>query len=126
MGVPAVSASSSINTDHTYTDALTSTPEQIFVGRGNLYGFYIEETSGTDIYVQFYDAADIADVTVGSTAPDFTFRIPANAGMGKDCNDSPLHFFAKGCVAAVTTTRTGGVAPAFDATAHFWSYNQKY
>jgi hypothetical protein len=126
MSIPSVSASSSVATDHKYNGSLSNTAYQVFSGRGNLYGFFVEENSGVDLFIQFFDAASTGDVTVGSTTPAFTFRIPANSVMGKDVNDSPMHFFAKGCVVAVTTSRTGAGAPLSPAVAQFWAYNSKY
>lgn len=126
MGVPSVSASSSIVVDHLYKADLSNSPFLVFTGRGNIYGFYIENNSASEIYIQFFDAASAGAVTLGTTVPDFTFRIPASGAFGKDSNDSPLKFMAKGCVVAVTSTRTGNGAPAADATSQFWTYNQKY
>ena len=123
MGVPSVTKSSSVATEHSYEASVTETPVQVFVGRGNLYGLLIEENGGADVFVQVFDAASTGDVTVGTTAPDFTFRVAANATFGKDVNDSPLHFFAKGCVIAVTSTRTGSGAPAAGATVQSWFWN---
>lgn len=124
-GSPSVTASSSVVVDHTYLPTLDEAGTLVFTGRGNLYGFLVENNSGTDVFIQFYDAAAIVDVTIGVTVK-FTFRVPANSVMGKDVNDSPLHFFAKGCVAFVTNGRNDAVAPAADATAQFWHYNSKY
>jgi hypothetical protein len=124
MGVPSVTKSSSVVTAHSYDASVTETATQIFTGRGNLYGFLAEENGGADVFIQIFDAAAAGDVTVGTTAPDFTFRLTANSTFGKDVNDSPLHFFAKGCVVAVTTTRTGSGAPAAGATIQTWFWNR--
>lgn len=125
MGVPTVSASSSITTDHLYNASQAEVKSTVFIGRGNLFGFLVENNGASEIFLQVFDAL-AADVTVGVTTPTFTFRIPASGVMGKDVNDSPLHFFAKGCVVAVTAGRTSAVAPAAPATCQFWSYNSKY
>lgn len=126
MGVPSVSASSSVNSDHSYFEEVSETPQAVFGGRGNLYGFFVENNGATDIYIQFFDAANAITVTPGVTVPDFTFKIPASSSFGKDTNDSPLHFFSKGCVVAVTAARSDGSAPVAPATCQFWHYNSKY
>lgn len=126
MGVPSVTASSSAMVDHVVKPALAEVAQLVFTKRGNLYGFLVENNGAADCFIQFFDATAAVDVTVGTTVPDFTFRVPASGAMGKDVNDSPLHFFAKGCVVAVTATRTGNGAPAAPSTAQFWSYNSKY
>lgn len=122
MGTPSISASPSVVPQHVYNDALAETPVQLFVGHGNLYAFIVENNAAVDCFIQFFDAADVGDITLGTTPPDFTFRIPASGAMGKDSNDTPLHYFSKGCVVAVTATRTGNGAPGAPATSQFWSY----
>jgi len=125
MGVPSVTASASSATFHSYESSLNATPVLVFSGRGNLYGFLIEENSGADIFVQVFDAASAGAVTVGTTTPVFTFRIKADQALGKDVNDSPYKFFKNGCVVAVTTTRTGAVAPGTAASGQFWFVNRQ-
>jgi hypothetical protein len=123
---PTVSASPSICTDHSYKPSVTNTPSLVFTGKGNLFGFIAEANASEDQYILFYDAAAAVDVTVGTTTPVFTFRIPSGAVMGKDVNDSPIHYFAKGCVVAISKARATDVAPTSGATCQFWSSNQKY
>jgi len=125
MGVPSVTASASSATFHSYSATLDATPVLVFSGRGNLYGFLVEDNSGEDIFVQVFDAASAGSVTVGTTTPVFTFRVKADQALGKDVNDSPYKFFKDGCVVAVTTTRTGAVSPATAATAQFWFVNRQ-
>lgn len=125
MGVPSVTASASSATFHSYSATLDATPVLVFSGRGNLYGFLVEDNSGDDIFVQVFDAASAAAVTVGTTTPVFTFRVKADQALGKDVNDSPYKFFANGCVVAVTTLRNNAVSPAMAATAQFWFVNRQ-
>lgn len=125
MGVPSVTASASSATFHSYSASLDASPVLVFQGRGNLYGFLVEDNSGDDIFVQVFDAASIGDVTVGTTVPVFTFRVKADQAFGKDVNDSPYKFFANGCVVAVTTLRNNTVSPSAGATAQFWFVNRQ-
>lgn len=125
MGVPSVTASASSATFHSYSATLDATPVLVFSGRGNLYGFLVEDNSGDDIFVQVFDAASAAAVTVGTTTPVFTFRVKADQALGKDVNDSPYKFFASGCVVAVTTLRNNAVSPTTAATAQFWFVNRQ-
>ena len=119
-------ANSTACADHSYEASVSNSPVQIFTNRGNLYGFLVENNTVADCFIQLFDAATIGAVTVGTTAPNFTFKVPASGAMGKDATEIPIHFFAKGCVVAVTTTRTGSTAPASGATCQFWHYNSKY
>lgn len=125
MGVPSVTASASSATFHSYETSLNATPVLVFSGRGNLYGFLIEDNSGDDIFVQVFDAASAGAVTVGTTVPVFTFRVKADQAFGKDVNDSPYKFFKDGCVVAVTSTRTGLISPTSPATGQFWFVNRQ-
>jgi len=125
MGVPSVTASASSATYHSYSASLDASPVLVFQGRGNLYGFLVEDNSGDDIFVQVFDAASVGDVTVGTTVPVFTFRVKADQALGKDVNDSPYRFFANGCVVAVTTLRNNSVSPSAGATGQFWFVNRQ-
>lgn len=125
MGVPSVTASSSSCAFHSYQASLDANPVLVFSGRGNLYGFLVEDNSGDDIFVQVFDAASAGDVTVGVSVPVFTFRVKADQALGKDVNDSPYRFFTRGCVVAVTSTRTGALSPASPAVGQFWFVNRQ-
>lgn len=125
MGVPSVTASASSASFHVYEPSLNASPVLVFSGRGNLYGFLVEDNSGDDIFVQVFDAASAGAVTVGTTPPVFTFRVKADQALGKDVNDSPYKFFKNGCVIAITTTRSGAVSPAEPASGQFWFVNRQ-
>ena len=118
-------SSSSCAPFHSYTNNLSASALEVFVGRGNLYGFLVENNTASDIFLQVFDAADAASVTVGTTSPAFTVRIPGSSAFGKDADEMSYKFLGNGCVVAVTTTRTGNTAPATAATAQFWFTNRQ-
>jgi len=67
----------------------------VFVGIGNL------------AYIQFFDAAEAADITVGTTTPTYSFAVPTARDMDKG---HPIRF-EKGCFYAITNTPDGAGAP---------------
>lgn len=75
----------------------------------NIMGF---NSGGSVSYVQFFDAL-VADVTVGTTTPDFVIPLPA--GGGYDAAYVLPEGFRTGIVIACTATATGNGAPAADA-----------
>lgn len=92
-------------------DALTSTAILLKTGPCSLCGYHIFNTTTAEAYVQFYNAAAAADVTVGTTVHDFVLGIPAEtaAGLGSGACRSlfrPLQF-TKGIVVASTTAAAG-------------------
>lgn len=75
----------------------------------NIMGY---NSGGSVSFLQFFDAL-LADVTVGTTTPDFIVPLPATGGY-----DSALTLpesFRTGIVIACTATPTGNGAPAADA-----------
>ncbi len=127
-GVPSVTASSSANPKQKYFDdgnaapnGLDATAQAVFESdRGNFYGFYVENNTASNVFLQVFDQATAAGVTVGTDKPNWTARIPAGGSFGKDANDTPLRFMGAGLIVAVTTTRTGSGSPATKATGTFW------
>ena len=64
-------------TIHTNTD-VDETEDDVDSGAGTLYAVEIDNTlNGAITYVKLYEAA-AADVTVGTTAPNFIFRVAAS------------------------------------------------
>ena len=104
---------------HSYNLAVDEVAVQICGEKANLYGFEIENNGAADVYLQIFDKL-AADVTVGTTVPDYTFRCPASANFGKDSVEIPLHYHSKGITIAVTADRHGATAPAADATVQMW------
>lgn len=121
MAAPSVSYSAGSATKHVYSNSLNNTPVQVFVGRGNLYGFLVEENSGDDIYVSVYDSAT-TDLT--GKQPVFTFRVKGEQAFGKDVNDSPYRFFEEGCVVKASKQRDLDEALTVEATSQFWFVNR--
>lgn len=109
--------------EHYYNGALVATKQTVFTGRGNIFAFECENNDATnDVFLQVFDKL-AASVTVGTTVPDFTFRIPAGANFGKDAQNLVLHFCSIGCVIAATTTRTGSSAPtALSVNLWYWNH----
>lgn len=108
---------------HYYSSAVGNTKVEISGTKSNVYGIYVENNSSTDaIFVQIFNKLS-ADVTLGTTLPDYTFRIPADGALGKDAQDLPIHFHDKGITIAVTSGRSNSTAPASDATVQFWYWN---
>lgn len=103
-----------------YKVDLDETKRVVFTGPGNIFGFLFENNSATDaVYLQFFNKLT-ADVTVGSTAPDFTIKVPAGAVLGKDAGEFALRHMNIGCVVACTADRSSASAPNADLTAHIW------
>lgn len=100
--------------------ALSNTAYQVFSGAGVLNSMYFENDDAADVYVQVFDAALVGDVTVGTTPAAFEIKVPAGAAWGRDPNEVAFHYFTKGCVVAVTSTRTGSGAPGAAAQGQFW------
>ncbi len=82
----------------------------ILVGAG-VYGitsFFIFNNDTAAGFVQFFDAAAVADVTLGSTTPDFVVGIAAGV-WAQGQMSFPL-MFTKGVVVGFATTATGSGA----------------
>lgn len=108
--------------DHYYRIDLDETKREVMGSNGNLYGFLFENNSETDaVYVQMFNKL-AASVTVGTTVPDFTYKVPAGAVFGKDAQEFAIDTFSIGLTVACTSTRTGAVAPAADLTCHIWHW----
>ncbi len=95
----SLKAMAPITSDYRKTD-LTKLKTTIKVVAGNVYGWNIINSNAFDIFVKFYDAL-IADVTVGTTVPKLTIRIPANGSIYQS-PDSVQHAFSIGIVYLAT------------------------
>lgn len=75
-----------------------------------IYAVSVFNPSAALGYVQFFDAAKAADVTLGTTVPNWVVAVPTVATV--TINPAvPVSFF-KGCFIAATTTAGGSSAPA--------------
>ncbi len=68
-----------ITTNHRKAD-LTKIKEVVKVGAGNVYGWNFINPNAFDIFIKFYDALT-AVVTVGTTTPKLTIRVPASGSL---------------------------------------------
>lgn len=95
---------------------LTNTKTLVRAGSLRLTTMEVQNINTSDIFVQMFNAAAVADVTLGTTAPTQSYCIPASDGVNrslsvKDWGDRGLHF-NKGLVIVATTTVGGSTAPA--------------
>lgn len=95
--------------------AQVTTKQQVKGAAGSIFGWSILNTTSAIAYVQVFNAL-AANVTLGSTAPDWVIPVPANGTTGAGSNGwipvSILH--ATGITIACTTTRTGSSTAACD------------
>lgn len=73
------------------------------------------EVNSAQTYLQIFDAAAAAAVTLGTTAPNMIVDAPSY--LGNVVNLSPAVVFRKGVVIAATTTATGSSAPSVAVSA---------
>lgn len=95
--------------DHYFATGLDESP-LVLVGAGPLgiANFFIYNNDSAAGFVQFFNAAAIGDVTLGSTTPDFVVGIAATSwAQGQMC--FPI-MFTLGIVMAFATTSTGSGA----------------
>lgn len=83
----------------------TTAPSAIL---GTLYCY---NPNSSVAYIQIYDVASAAGVTVGTTVPTLSFGIPATSANGLPPAMIGIPFF-NGIQAAATTTAKGGSAPS--------------
>lgn len=119
MSASGFSKRSSVTPQHFYNAAVDENKVTVFTEDNNIYGFLIENNGAFAVYLQCFDNLAAA-VTVGTTAPSFTFRIPAYGTLGKDSQQLALSFCKRGLVIAITSGRDDAVAPAAPATVHVW------
>lgn len=99
---------------------ISNTPVLVKKGSSRILDMLISiPTTSADVYLQFFDAANPNDVTLGTTAPYFQLR---NLGS---LEPAPIHlnqpgiFFQNGIVVAATASRSGSDAPSAPAECVF-------
>lgn len=90
--------------DSTYT-ALLATVVSAATGLRKLGGYYIYNPNATVAYIQVFNKALVADVTLGTTVPDLVFAIPATGAANLELTNGRL--MRLGIMIAATTTATG-------------------
>ena len=94
---------------------LSNTAVLVRTGSGRITTMELRNINTADAFVQFFDAAAAADVTVGSTS-SIPFFIPGSDGTNRSSNAKDFgdrgFFFRKGLVIAATTSETNGTAPS--------------
>lgn len=118
--VPTPSATSTGLTPYNNT-ALSSTKQTVKASTGNLYGYHIFNPGTATVYIQVFNKL-AANVTVGTTVPDWVYAIPATATSpaGLDGMFAIPITFSIGMVIAATTTSTGSTAPGTALLANFF------
>lgn len=92
-----------------FTDVeLNSTPELLLSGTPTAYGLEVDNTQNKEpVYVKVWDQTS---VTVGTTAPDFVFKVPAGKKRKQPLDSASTgHAFGTGLsVGCVLTPGTPG------------------
>jgi len=86
-----------------------NTAQALFAQPGLLNKIIVENSNAAKAYVQLFDAA-AADVTVGTTTPDYVIPVLAAGGTVDDYMGAPLRF-KTAITYACTTTATGNTDP---------------
>ena len=81
---------------------------------GLLYGFALQNGAAAITYVQFFDAAAVGDVNLGTTSPTFVVGLAASAPLAMSF-ETPVKF-KTGLVVFSTTTATGSSGAQVDGT----------
>lgn len=82
----------------------------VVIGRTNLLGANVVNNQAAIIFVQLFDAL-LANVTLGTTTPDYEFQVAASSSAQLPMPVQGL-VFRTGIVAGSTTTEKGAAASA--------------
>jgi hypothetical protein len=85
-------------------------------GPGQMYGMTLGNSNATPVYVQMFDAL-AANVILGTTAPKYSFLVPAGGTLARDFSNGVE--FSNAITFACTSTRTGNVAAANSVDVNF-------
>ncbi|HSE57602.1 MAG TPA: hypothetical protein VLA99_02780 [Nitrospiraceae bacterium] len=96
-------------------DAVDATAVLLQKGRLTITAARLFKASAAaDVYLQMFDKAAAADVTVGTTVPDWVVMLDSAAGEVSSGDGLPTDgmTFYRGLVVACTTTSTGSTGSA--------------
>ncbi len=102
-------STATVGTTPSYQSALSSTKTAIKASAGNLYGWHFYNSNNSVVYIQIFNKTT-ANVTVGSTAPDFVLVLP-QGGFLDDPSLAYPYGFSNALTVAATTTPSGSTAP---------------
>ena len=103
-----------------FQSAANATKRLVQAGFTTVHSVHITNPNTVSLFLQIFDANAAADVTLGTTAPNFVIAIPEGTsatlvgGVDKDF-PAPLRL-SLGYVWAITTTATGATGPTSDCT----------
>jgi hypothetical protein len=92
-------------------NGLSATVTSVKGAAGQLGSIYCYNPNASVAYIQVFDAATPAAVTLGTTAPKVSFGIAATSSGSLPLSAMGIEFLS-GIQAAVTTTATGSTAPS--------------
>lgn len=105
-----------------FSASQTSTKGVVKASAGTLYGYEIINNGSALCYIQVFNKLT-ANVTIGTTAPDWVIPVPApssgTAGAGLVHELDKGYSFSTGLVIACTTTRTGSTSATCDVNFFF-------
>jgi hypothetical protein len=115
----AEASSGTVSAFTTFSGSIGAVATAVKVSAGRLYGWEIFNSNVSTIYVQFFNLGT-GSITLGATAPFFSLGIPAGAAANVF---APVGIgFSTAISFAITTTRTGAVAPTNTVDVNFWYF----
>lgn len=96
-----------------FNDAVAGTKVVVKAGVGDLYFLKLVNTTAAAAYLQLFDQVT-ANVTVGTTGPDWAIRLTANESVVIPVT---AWQFVNGLIIAGTTTPTGATGAAISVSA---------
>jgi len=66
-----------------------------------VFGFYIQNPNTYDVFLKIYDKLS-SNVTVGTTATDYTIQIPSSGAVFIPYSSLPIYWFSIGLTIAAT------------------------
>lgn len=104
--------------------AVTNVPILVSDKSVDLLGYRVEENDNNAAFLQFFNAEQVSDITLGTTVADWELRIVANSNEQRDPSLAlPLRKFSKGLVVAMTTATNGATVLGTAASLTLW-YNR--